>query len=63
MNFPLANKLKKRLHLETATLQDEVVDLIYSISSPVLHGGTAIWRCYAGNRFSEDLDFYMPRDK
>ena len=24
----------------------------------VLHGGTAIWRCYSGKRFSEDLDFY-----
>lgn len=26
----------------------------------VLHGGTAIWRCYGGNRFSEDVDFYLP---
>ncbi len=25
----------------------------------VLHGGTAIWRCHGGNRFSEDLDFYL----
>ena len=24
----------------------------------VFHGGTAIWRCYEGKRFSEDLDFY-----
>ena len=24
----------------------------------VLHGETAIWRCYSGKRFSEDLDFY-----
>ncbi len=46
------------MHLETAILQDEVVDLVYSFSQPVLHGGTAVWRCYNGNRFSEDLDFY-----
>ena len=28
----------------------------------VLHGGTAIWRCYNGNRFSEDIDVYLPKD-
>src|SRR3989344_7834427 len=59
MDIPLANKLKKRLHLETALLQDELVNLVYDISHPVLHGGTAVWRCYQGNRFSEDLDFYL----
>ncbi len=59
MNIPLVNKLKKRLHLEVAMLQDEVVELLYSIDNNlVFHGGTAIWRCYNGNRFSEDLDFY-----
>ena len=26
----------------------------------VLHGGTAIWRCYGGGRFSEDIDVYIP---
>jgi len=25
----------------------------------ILHGGTTIWRCYSGNRYSEDLDFYL----
>lgn len=63
MNIPLGNKLKKRLHLETALLQDEIVDLVYSFSQPILHGGTAVWRCYGGNRFSEDLDFYLPNEK
>ncbi len=29
----------------------------------VLHGGTAIWRCYNGNRFSEDVDFYIKKDQ
>lgn len=25
----------------------------------VLHGGTAVWRCYGGNRFSNDIDVYL----
>ena len=61
MKIPLANRLKKRLHVETALLQDEVMDIVYILEeNAVLHGGTAIWRCYEGNRFSEDLDFYFP---
>ena len=63
MKLPLLNKLKKQAHREIALLQDEVVEIMYSSfpdCKPVLHGGTAIWRCYQGNRFSEDLDFYMP---
>jgi len=36
------------------------MEVVYAIADkPVLHGGTAIWRCYGGNRFSEDLDFYF----
>ena len=59
MAIPLEKRLRKRLHAETAMLQDEVMDTLYSIENKlVLHGGTAIWRCYGGNRFSEDLDFY-----
>ena len=64
MKIPLSKKLKKRLHIETAMLQDEVIDIIYSIEeNAVLHGGTAICRCYEGNRFSEDLDFYFPAEE
>ncbi|MBI5226975.1 nucleotidyl transferase AbiEii/AbiGii toxin family protein [Candidatus Micrarchaeota archaeon] len=60
MKIPLANKLRRRIHLETAMLQDEVLEIVYSLeSNAILHGGTCIWRCYAGNRFSEDLDFYF----
>jgi len=61
MRIPLAKRLRKRLHLEVAMLQDEAVDILYSMASSgklVFHGGTAIWRCYGGSRFSEDLDFY-----
>ncbi len=60
MLIPLFNRLRKRIHVETALLQDEIVDVVYQVSpKAVLHGGTAIWRCYAGNRFSEGLDFYL----
>jgi predicted nucleotidyltransferase component of viral defense system len=57
--LPLDKKLKKRLHIEVARLQDELIEVLYDLDkSLVLHRGTAIWRCYAGNRFSEDLDLY-----
>ncbi|MFH1285133.1 MAG: nucleotidyl transferase AbiEii/AbiGii toxin family protein [Candidatus Micrarchaeota archaeon] len=59
MILPLEKRLKKRLHIEIARLQDEVVEILYGVENDlVFHGGTAIWRCYQGNRFSEDLDFY-----
>ncbi|MDD5337350.1 MAG: nucleotidyl transferase AbiEii/AbiGii toxin family protein [Candidatus ainarchaeum sp.] len=59
MIIPLEKRLKKRMHMEIARLQDEIVEMLYGIENGlVLHGGTAIWRCYGGNRFSEDLDFY-----
>ena len=62
MEIPLQNRLKKRAHAQVALLQDEVADLVYSIFPKIaFHGGTCIWRCYGGNRFSEDLDFYLPR--
>lgn len=60
MKIPLENRLRKKLHVDIARLQDEIVELLYNISNRlILHGGTAIWRCYNGNRFSEDLDFYL----
>jgi predicted nucleotidyltransferase component of viral defense system len=62
MRICLFNKLKKRLHKDIAELQDQIVDIVYTIFPDILfHGGTSIWRCYFGNRFSEDLDFYFPR--
>jgi predicted nucleotidyltransferase component of viral defense system len=64
MRIPLSHKLKKRLHVEIALLQDEIIDIVYSLKEKaVLHGGTALWRCFSGNRFSEDLDFYLNADK
>lgn len=55
----LHKKIRKKTHMELAYAQDIVVEKIYDyLPEVVLHGGTLIWRCYAGNRFSEDLDFY-----
>lgn len=62
MKVPLCNRLKKQIHRDTAMLQDELVEVVYNIApKAVLHGGTAIWRCYSGNRFSEDIDFYLKK--
>jgi len=62
MKLPLAKRLKKRLHIEIGLLQDELIDLVYALdNSAILHGGTAIWRCYGGNRFSEDIDLYSKK--
>lgn len=60
-SLPLGIRLKKRLHREVALAQDILVsELFSSFPQAVLHGGTVIWRCYKGNRFSEDVDVYMP---
>ncbi len=42
-----------------AELEDILIELLYSkYKTLVFHGGTCIWRCYNGNRFSRDIDFY-----
>jgi predicted nucleotidyltransferase component of viral defense system len=50
--------------LKLSNLQDFVLEIIYDKIDPtaLLYGGTAIWRCYGGQRFSEDIDIYMRRD-
>ena len=47
--------------LELARLQDVVVEIVYRHvqSDALLYGGTAIWRCYSGARFSDDIDIYV----
>jgi predicted nucleotidyltransferase component of viral defense system len=58
--IPIALKLKKARHKEIAKLQDMIVEALYkAFEKAVIHGGTAIWRCYQGNRFSEDIDVYI----
>ncbi|MEM1546291.1 MAG: nucleotidyl transferase AbiEii/AbiGii toxin family protein [Candidatus Methanomethylicia archaeon] len=36
------------------------MEIYNSFPEAVIHGGTAIWRCYGSNRFSEDVDVYLP---
>lgn len=53
--------MRRRTHRSVALAQDMIVAEAYDIFPDcVLHGGTAIWRCYRGGRFSEDVDFYLP---
>lgn len=62
--IPLNLRLKRETHRNIAYAQDLIVNEVYKkIGKAVLHGGTAIWRCYSGKRFSEDLDFYFPKDE
>ena len=61
---PIIQQLKKQAHRDIARAQDLIVEVLFSIiASAVMHGGTAIWRCYQGNRFSEDIDVYLPKDQ
>ncbi len=62
MNIPLQKLLKKQSQVELAFLQDEALEIVHSLDeNAVFHGGTCIWRCYNGKRFSEDLDFYSSK--
>lgn len=58
--IPLILQLKRQIHKELALAQDIMIENIFNIEEAVFHGGTAIWRCYGGNRFSEDIDLYLP---
>jgi len=58
--IPLVLKLKRTQQKEIAKAQDIMVNIMYTVfDNVVLHGGTSIWRCYGGNRFSEDVDVYI----
>ena len=61
--IPLILKLKRINHRKIAEAQDMIIKELYKVfDKAVLHGGTALWRCYEGNRFSEDVDVYIPRE-
>ncbi len=61
--IPLILRLKKEKQRETAKAEDLIVKTLFEIfDEAVIHGGTAIWRCYNGNRFSEDVDVYIEKD-
>lgn len=64
VKIPLILKLKRGAHKDIAKAQDIIIEELYKVfGKAVLHGGTAIWRCYKGNRFSEDIDIYIPRNE
>jgi len=61
--IPLNLKLKKKMQKNIEYAQDVLVEELYNFfPEAIIHGGTAIWRCYNGNRFSEDIDVYLPKD-
>ncbi|MBI2630405.1 nucleotidyl transferase AbiEii/AbiGii toxin family protein [Candidatus Pacearchaeota archaeon] len=61
--IPIILRLKKQRQKDVALAQDILVKEIFSVfEDAVLHGGTGIWRCYNGTRFSEDIDVYIPHD-
>jgi predicted nucleotidyltransferase component of viral defense system len=52
--------IRDHTQIEKAKLEDILVELLYSrYNNLVFHGGTSIWRCHGGNRFSRDMDFYL----
>ncbi len=60
MNLPIEKKLSNDVQVKMARLQDSSIEALYDLDEKiVLHGGTSIWRCYSGNRFSDDLDLYV----
>ena len=60
MDLPISSLLKRRSELKTAQLEDDIVSVLANITNKMaLHGGTAIWRCYNGKRFSTDIDAYI----
>ena len=45
------------MQVALARLRYSIVESLLEVDPGiVLHGDTAIWRCYSGNRFSEDVD-------
>ena len=63
VEIPLILKLKKQVHKDIARAQDIIVKEVYAVfDKATMHGGTSIWRCYNGNRFSEDIDMYLTKD-
>jgi predicted nucleotidyltransferase component of viral defense system len=60
MKIPIIKLLKKREYQDISKFQDVIVTILYQIDSRIiLHGGTAVWRCFSGSRFSNDIDAYI----
>ena len=62
VELPLSKKIRRKKHIDIALAQDDLVRaLYYYFPKAIIHGGTAIWRCFSGNRFSEDIDVYLSK--
>ncbi len=62
--IPLNLRIKKKAQKDIAYAQDVLVEELYNFfPKAIIHGGTAIWRCYNGNRFSEDVDVYISKNE
>lgn len=59
MEEPIESLVRNESQLLVARLQDTVTQIIFDNTNAVMYGGTAIWRCYNGKRFSEDIDLYI----
>ncbi len=56
--------MKKRAQQDVALLEDVLVRILYETDNTIeIHGGTVIWRCYGGKRFSKDIDIYMASEE
>jgi len=62
MDQPIESILNNNAQLKIARLQDSVIQTVFDNINAVFHGGTAIWRCYNGKRFSEDIDIYINKE-
>jgi predicted nucleotidyltransferase component of viral defense system len=63
MELKIIDKLKKRSHKDLALAHDILIDIIYEVfPNAIFHGGTAVWRCYNGSRFSDDIDVYLKKE-
>lgn len=64
MNTPIYQSLRSKEFVSLAELQDKFIEAIYALDHNfVIHGGTAIWRCYSGNRLSYGIDAYVRSEK
>jgi len=61
--IPLEKRLRKSIHRNVASAQDLIIESVYNFfPKAIVHGGTAIWRCYNSKRFSEDIDVYIQKE-
>jgi len=62
--MPIESELKTEDQKNLARLGDIIVVALYEVDLDIiLHGGTALWRCYGGNRFSSDIDIYVTKSQ